>query len=77
MYNITIFYLISAYCTVQHIILRAVYVVDFTSLFHNNLFCEIASNVEANNKLWKLFYAKSKIEAIICINFANNSIKST
>ena len=58
-------YFISAYCTVQHIILRAVYVVDFTSLFHNNLFCEIASNVEANNKLWKLFFAKSKIEAII------------
>ena len=25
---------VHAYCTVQHIILRAVYFVDFTSLFH-------------------------------------------
>ena len=54
-------YFISAYCTVQHIILRAVYVVDFTSLFHNNLFCEIASNVEANNYCGNYFLPKAKL----------------
>ena len=60
MYNVTIF-VISAYCTVQHI-LRAVYFVDFTPLFHN-LFCEIASNAAANSKINRrnYFLPKAKL----------------